>query len=324
MPMRRLLVAGAAALVGLATVAVDATAQTRVTLKSAKSTSSYYVMMVQLAEMLKQASDGEIQPTVEESQGSVQNVKESRVRPGNFFFTTPPSLLAAAREGTGPFEGEAFDTARTLFAMPFVTIHFVARSDAGIESLQDLAGKQFIPGGKGSFCERRTKAILDALGLTDAIDLVDVELDAASGALRNAKVDGFATCSSHPTPQLVELGTTTPLTLLSMTDAERDTVVAIDPLSGPLTIAAGTYAGQDTDVATVGVPVGGYGTVDMDDETAYFLTKTFWAWKDRLAGENAWWDGVTVELLSQMGAPLHPGARRYYEEAGVELPDALL
>jgi TRAP transporter TAXI family solute receptor len=324
MQIRKWLYAGVAAALGASLVAGGAAAAERITLKSAKSTSSYYVMMVQLAEMLKAASDGDIQPTVEESQGSVQNVKESKVRPGNFFFTTPPSLLAAARQGTGPFEGDSFDTARTLFVMPFVTIHFVVRDDAGIEGVSDLAGKQFIAGGKGSFCEKRTKAILDALELTDKVETVDVELDAAGPAMRNGKVDGYATCSSHPTPGLVELATTTPVKVLSFTDAERQTIVELDPLSGPLTIAAGTYKGQDADVQTVGVPVGGYGTVEMSDEVAYFLTKTFWDWKDKLAGENPWWDGVTVEMLSQMGAPLHPGAKRYYEEQGVEVPESML
>ena len=324
MQLRRLLAAGVGALAGLSLLAGGASADSRITLKSAKSTSSYYVMMVQLAEMLKDASGGDILPTVEESQGSVQNVKESKVRPGNFFFTTPPSLLAAAREGRTPFEGESFDTARTLFVMPFVTIHFVVREDAGVATLGDLAGKQFIAGGKGSFCERRAKSILDTLELTDKIDLVDVELDAAAPAVRNAKVDGFVTCSSHPTPGLVELATTTPVEVLSLTEEERRTIVELDPLSGPVAIAAGTYKGQEQEISTVGVPVGGYGTVGMDEEVAYFLTKTFWEWKDRLAGENPWWDGVTVDLLSQMGAPLHPGARRYYEEQGIELPDALL
>lgn len=73
---------------GLA-LASTASAETRVTLKSASSTSSYYVMMVQLGEMLQAQSDGAIQPTVEESQGSVQNVAEAGRRPGAFLFTTP-------------------------------------------------------------------------------------------------------------------------------------------------------------------------------------------------------------------------------------------
>ena len=60
-------------------------AQSRVTLKSASAESSYYVMTVQLAEMIREQSDGGVTPTVEESQGSVQNVREAARRPGAFF-----------------------------------------------------------------------------------------------------------------------------------------------------------------------------------------------------------------------------------------------
>ncbi len=55
-------------------------AETRVTYKSAKSTSSYYQMAVQIAENMKKGSGGDIIVTVEESQGSVQNVMEAAVR----------------------------------------------------------------------------------------------------------------------------------------------------------------------------------------------------------------------------------------------------
>ncbi|MEP6149462.1 MAG: TRAP transporter substrate-binding protein, partial [Nisaea sp.] len=63
-----------AALTVPALIAADAGAETRVTYKSAKSTSSYYQMAVQVAEAVKKATGGGKVLTVEESQGSVQNV----------------------------------------------------------------------------------------------------------------------------------------------------------------------------------------------------------------------------------------------------------
>ena len=80
--------------------------ETRVTYKSAKSTSSYYQMGVQIAEAMKQASSGKIIVTVEESQGSVQNVMETVVRQGNYVFTTPPVLIKLAQKGGGAFKGK--------------------------------------------------------------------------------------------------------------------------------------------------------------------------------------------------------------------------
>ena len=62
----RILALGAALAAVLAT---PAAAETRVTLKSAKSGSSYYQMAVEIAEAVDRATGGEIQMTVEESQG---------------------------------------------------------------------------------------------------------------------------------------------------------------------------------------------------------------------------------------------------------------
>ena len=76
-----------------------ATAQERVTYKSAKTGSSYYQMGVQIAEAMKEGTDGGVIVTVEESQGSVQNVMEVRARGGDYVFTTPPALVGLAQIG---------------------------------------------------------------------------------------------------------------------------------------------------------------------------------------------------------------------------------
>lgn len=317
MNRRNTLLAATALAAALAAPAIGHAAETRVTLKSAKAGSSYYLMTVQLGELLKSASNGSYVPTVEESQGSVQNVKESKVREGNFVFTTPPGLLASAREGKKPFEDGAFDNARTLFVLPFVTVHLVARADANVNSIADLAGKTMIPGGKGTFCGRATEKILAAFGLTDKVKTVEVELSAAAPAMRNGKVDAFATCSSHPTPQLVELATTVPVTIISMSEEERAKVLATDPSAGPLTIAANTYKGQDKPVQTVGLPVGAYATTKMSDDVAYFITRTFWEGKAKLAEKSPWWNGVDPSMVKLLGAEVHPGALKYYQEKGI-------
>ena len=311
-----------AATLALGLASAHAATQTPVTLKSAKTASSYYMMTVQLAEMLKKA-DPSFVPTVEESQGSVQNVKESFIRPGNFVFTAPPSLLASARKGEKPFEGQAHDNARALFVMPGITVHFVVRNETGIKSVSELAGHTFVAGGKGTFCEQSAQKILGVLGIADKVNVEAVELPAASSAMRNAKIDGFATCSAHPTPQLVELATTSELTVLSFTDAERDKIVAMNPMYAPMTLPAGTYKGQDKPVATLAMPVGAFGTDKMDDKAAYAITKIFWEWKGKLAADNPWWKGVSPEMITLMGAKVHPGAAKYYKEIGVKLPDSM-
>ena len=93
-----------AVIMAIAMSAPMVNAETRVTYKSAKTTSSYYQMAVQIAEAMKAGSDGDIIVTVEESQGSVQNVMETRARGGDYVFTTPPVLVKLAKAGKAMFK----------------------------------------------------------------------------------------------------------------------------------------------------------------------------------------------------------------------------
>lgn len=322
--MKRKFAAALALIVAAATASGAAQAQTRVTLKSATAGSSYYLMMVQLGEALKTASSGELSPTIEESQGSVQNVKEAARRPGNFVFTTPPGLVRDAREGKAPFAGESgHDALRALFPIPGITMHWVVRADAGVASLSDLAGKDFIAGGRGTAGQRLTAAALTALGLEGKVRLVDTELGSAPAAVRNRQVAGYGTASTHPSPQVQELAATTAIRLVGLSPEELEKVRAIDPSSAPVTIARGTYPGVDQDVRTLSVPVAAYATTRMDEATAFAITRAYWTQREAMARQNPWWAGVTHEMLAAVAGPLHPGALRYYAEAGIAVPEGL-
>lgn len=308
-----------AALTAAILAAGGAAAETRVTYKSAKSASSYYQMAVQIAEAMKAGSNGAIIVTVEESQGSVQNVKESANRGGNYVFTAPPALINLAQGGKKMFEPKdpAFDKIRALFVIPSLTMHYVVRDDSGVTDFAGLEGKDFITG-KGSFGAREAVKNFETFGLQGKINVVDVELNAAVPALKNGQVDGFATAGSYPAPNVIEAAAGIGIRLLSMTDEQ----VAATKRTR-LVIPAGTYAGVDRDIVTTSLPVGAYTTSAMADETAYRLTKTYWTKKAEMGGANPWWNGVGTGMIATLAGKLHPGALRYYEEAGVAVPDGL-
>lgn len=310
---------------GLAAAAcTTAAAQTRVTLKSATAGTSYYVMTVQLGEALRTATGGRISATVEESQGSVQNVKEAPRRQAGYVFTTPPGLIRDAVAGKKPFEGESgYEDIRTLFMMPGITMHFVVRADLGIGGIAGLEGKTFIPGGRGTFTQRQSDAVFKLLGLEGKVKIGEVELSAAPAALRNRQVDGFATGSAHPTSMLQELGATIPIRILSLGQPELDRILAADASASPVTIPAGTYPGQTAPVATFGLPVGAFTTAKTDEQTAYEIVKSFWAQQAELAKTNPVWGPLKPAEVMGLGIRLHPGAAKYYAEAGVAIPDAM-
>ncbi|WP_186395073.1 MULTISPECIES: TAXI family TRAP transporter solute-binding subunit [unclassified Stappia] len=310
----KLAIAGLAALVPL-----SASAETRVTYKSASAGTSYYQMGVQIAEAIKAGTDGGIIVTLEESQGSVQNVMEAAVRPGNYVFTTPPGLVGQAQGAKGPFDGKGnpkFDEIRALFPIPSLTMHFVMSADSGVTDFAGMEGKSILIG-KGTFGATEGAKYLELFGLKDKVKLADVELSNAGAALKNGQIDGFVTASSWPAPNVIEAAAGTGVTLLSLSDEQ-----VAETKRTKTVIPAGTYAGQDQDVVTTSLDVVAYTTTAMDDDTAYQLTKTFWEQKEKMSADAPWWAGVTTDMLASISGKIHPGAQRYYAEQGVALTDA--
>lgn len=294
-------------------------AETRITYKSAKTSSSYYQMGVQIAEAVKAGTQGAAIVTVEESQGSVQNVMEAAMRPGNYVFTSPPALVGSALAGAGPFKerpSPKFAEIRALFPIPSLTMHFVVRADSGIKDFAGLAGKKMLIG-KGSFGANEGTKYLEMFGVKDKVELADVELSNAVAALKNGQIDGFVTAGSFPAPNVMEAAAGTGVTLLSLSDDQ-----VAQTKRARIVIPANTYSGQTSDVVTTSLPVVAYTTTAMDDDTAYLMTKTFWEQKDKMSATAAWWKGVDFGLLANIGTKLHPGAIRYYKERGAKLEAA--
>jgi TRAP transporter TAXI family solute receptor len=303
----------------LATASLSAAAQTRVTYKSAKSGSSYYQMAVEIAQAMKAGTDGKIIVTVEESQGSVQNVLEAASRSGNYVFTTPPSLVLAAQEAKGPFKDKGnakFADIRALFPIPSLTMHFVMREAAGVKTFTDLEGKTLLLG-KGSFGATEGAKYLKQFGLDGKVKLAEVELNNAVPALKNGQIDGFVTAGSYPAPNVMEAAAGGGVNLLSFSDEQVKATGATR-----FVIPAGTYAGQKADVVTTSLSVIAYTTTQMDDDTAYQLTRTFWTQRDKMAASAPWWAGVNKAMLANIEGKIHPGALRYYKEAGFPVSDA--
>ena len=316
MKFSRLIAAGIAATVLAGT---SAFAETRVTYKSAKTGSSYYQMGVQLAEAMKAGTDGNIIVTVEESQGSVQNVMEVRARGGDYVFTTPPALVGLAQGGKAMFEGKgdpSFDEIRALFPIPSLTMHFVMSADSGAETLSDLEGKTILLG-SGSFGATEGEKYIKMFGLEGKVNIADSELSNAVAALKNGQIDGFVTAGSYPAPNVIEAAASADVRIVSLTDDQ-----VTETKRTRLVIPAGTYAGQDADIVTTSLPVAAFTTTKMDEDTAYQLTKTFWEGQEALGSAAAWWNAVTPDMLSNITTAIHPGAVKYYKEVGVELSDA--
>lgn len=313
------------ALLAAMAIAVPAfAAEVTVTVHAGKADSPNYILARQFSEALALAGNGAYTLVVAESQGSIQNVADIDNVAGNYLFTAAPSVIRQARRGDKPFaKNPHYDRIRALFPIPPQTIHWVVRRDGTIKDFADLAGQAFIPGTRGTLGERVTEEAFHALGIGKAVQLIDSDAAGAPKALKDKQIGGFAIAGSFPLPALVQLTKTTPIRLLSMPPSAIAKVHAADDSMMTIVIPRGTYPSIEHDVTTVGLPAGAYTTLSMSNATAYTLTKAFWSQRLALAKKNSAWSAILPSKLGSLGVRLHPGALRYYREAGVPVPASL-
>lgn len=320
--MKRRWMTGVVALVvwGIVGWTADGLAQTRLVVKSARAGTSYYALAIGTSNALMTVPGVEV--SVEESLGSVANVKEARSR-SSYLFTSTSDLIAQTTKKTKPFDEGGYERIRTLWTFPGVVMHWVVRQDSGIKTIRDLEGKRFIPGGIGTATERLTKLVLKVYGLDGKVDLPAVDLKEGVDAVANRRAVGFTTGSPFPTPMVMELVATTPIRLLEIGDAEYKKLAEIDPTYSPTVIPTDTYKGVTGDTKTVASPVLMYTTDDMSDDLAYKLTKAFWDHRKMIADAHATGKGLDIAGVRYGVAKVHPGAQRYYKEVGVEIPASM-
>ncbi|WP_419912110.1 TAXI family TRAP transporter solute-binding subunit [Hoeflea sp.] len=295
-----------------------AAADIQISLKSAKSSSSYYKMGEQLAQALKTGSNGEIVVTVAESTGSVQNILDIENASDDYIFTSPPILVSLSQQGKAMFadkDSDDFHTIRALFPIPSLTMHFVMAQESGSLTFSDLDGKSLLMD-NGTFASREGAKYINLFGLEGKVTIVDAELSGAEKALKSGKVDGFVTAGSWPAPMVLEVAMETSVNLLTMDGEEVKKTKRT-----PMVIPGGTYPGQDDDVTTTSVPMVVYTTTEMDDDTAYLLTKTFWEQKKDMIKSAAWWEGVDDRLMANITGRLHDGALKFYKEVGFPIAE---
>lgn len=304
--------------------AAAAVAEPPLVLRAGKADSPYHALALELVAELGQQGSNAPAITVQESQGSVQNVIDAAQEPVPYLFTAPPNVISDARRGNKPYgKNPRYRDIRALFPIPFQTIHWVVRKDGDIKTFADLAGHPFAPGPRGSISERQTATVLKLLGLEDRAQLVDIDVNAAGPALASKQIAGFATAGSYPIPALTALAATAPIDLLSLTPSQTRQERASDGTTVATTIPKGTYPGVDADTLTVALPAGIYTTRRLSNDQAYRITKAFWTNLAALGQNAPTWRAVKPAMLGVLGAKLHPGALKYYREAHIAVPAEL-
>ena len=115
------------------------------------------------------------------------------------------------------------------------------------------------------------------------------------------------------------------ITLLSFTEEQAAKADGGLGLWTPFKIAAGTYPGQDKDIMTIAQPNFLAVRADVDEDAVYQITKTVYENLPFLNSIHKATTAMSLDgALAGLPMPLHPGALRYYQEVGIEVPQNLI
>ncbi len=254
------------------------------------------------------------------SRGSVDNVNAiiSGLRNSGF---AQSDVAYWAYTGTGTMEGkEPAKDLRTIAALFQEHIHLVALKKSNINSVKDLKGKRVSLDEPGSGTYVDAKLILESNGLsTSDVKAEALKGKAATDALRNGKVDAIFVVAGYPTGAIVELASAVDIKLVPIDGAGAKALTSKYGFFSESPIPSGTYEGVDQ-VNTVAVGAQWFTSAKEDSELIYQITKALWNKESRKLMDVGHAKGKTITpdtALSGVGVPLHPGAEKFYKEAGL-------
>lgn len=287
-------------------------------------TGTYYVIASPLAKYVAEHSDIKLTPST--SGGGPENLR--RVNSGQAKFgMTQPDTMFEAWNGMPPFDKPQRDWRTIGIVTPIMLNHVIVRADSGIKTSADLAGKTFAIGAPGSGSAVGMMRFLDSTGEKDKVNARMLPHQDYPDMLQDGKIDAFSRLGSIPTSVIEELSAQIPINLVDFGQAlKASNFTAKYPYYEEVTIPAGTYKGIDHPVTMFGNA--GYIIVNKDvpDDVVYEFTKLAYS-PEAVQRVTMAFKGVNLDAKNPLAGnigPLHPGARKFWEEQGIKIPDPVL
>ncbi|MGH7123048.1 MAG: TAXI family TRAP transporter solute-binding subunit [Stellaceae bacterium] len=261
------------------------------------------------------------------TQGSVENVQavgSNRLESA----LAQSDVALGAYAGTGLFKGKPpIKSLRTIAALFPESVHVVVRADGPIADIKDLKGKRVGLGEKESGTLVDARLILESAGIAEKDVKGDYRsLSLAAAALGHEELDAFFLFGGYPVPAISELATTTPTRLVAIGGELSDRLTRKYSFFSADTIPAGTYAGINQPTPTIGTRALWLVSADVPDDLVYKITQALWHEGNRHILDQGHPMGQKIRLdtaLQGVVVPLHPGAERFYREAGMQIPEEL-
>ena len=319
--MNRILLGSVGAL-GIGIAGVASAQQTFIAIGTGGVTGVYYPAGGAICRLVnRNRAEHGIRCGVESTGGSIFNI--NAIRTGELEFGVAQSdWQFHAFNGSSRFEDDGpFEDLRAVFSLHPEPFTVVARSDADVTSFDDLAGKRVNIGNPGSGQRGTMDVVMEAMGWTTDTFSQATELPPGEQALAlcDNNIDAIIYTVGHPSGAIQEATTACDTVLVNVDNDAIRALVEDRPYYRMATIPGGMYRGTDADVTTFGVGATFVTSATVADEVVYQVVKAIFEDLDQFKGLHPALDILVPEQMVSDGlsAPLHPGAERFYREAGL-------
>ena len=316
--MKKALIGFVAAVALGAVGLVSAQETTRLSIGTGGTGGVYYPLGGGMANILSKNVPG-WQATAEVTGASVANLQLIGQGKQDFGLVMADAAWDAV-SGLGKFKSNKVD-ARTLMVLYPNKVHVVTVEGNGVNKITDLKGKRISTGEPNSGTELLALRLLEAAGIAKDVDRERLSVAEGVNAMKDRKIDGLIWVGGLPTAAITDLAATPGITIKLLDHAQY--ADAMNDKWGPLyvkgTIPKDTYKGQGAENANIDVWNLLVADKKMTDQMAYTIVKTLMEKKDDLIAVHREAKNITLE--AQAGSspiPMHPGARKYFEERGVK------
>lgn len=296
-----------------------------VTIGTGGVTGVYYPTGGAIARIVNQKRDQHgIRVKVEASSGSVSNV--NAIMGGDLEFGLVQSdRQYQAVNGLAEWKqkGKQEDL-RAVFSIHPECLTLVAAADAGIAKIEDLKGKRVNIGNPGSGHRQNAIDALTAAGIDYNTDLIAESVNAveAPALLQEGRIDAFFYMVGHPSGAIKEATAgARKVRFVPVAGPGIDKLIAGNAYYARATVPAGLYpkAQNDADVETFGVRATFVSSVRVDDALVYTITREVFENFEHFKKLHPAYAMLTkAGMLEGQSAEIHPGAMKYYKEAGLK------
>jgi uncharacterized protein len=194
----------------------------------------------------------------------------------------------------------------------------VVLADSGVNSVKDLKGKAISTQPRGNTGELITGQLLKTYGLSyNDVKMSFVSYTDSVTQMQDGHAQAFGLGTTIPAGAIMDLASARPIKVLDLSDA-LDGMRKLNPGYTLVTIPKGTYPKQEQDTKVIGYATHIVASCKLPEDTVYKMTKAI---ADNTASLGAIVKSMgslkPKEMAEDIGVPFHPGAAKFYKEAGI-------